>query len=114
MGDFVVDTGSATKSNPSATDRRARISTLSTGFIHRFAVSGCNGLALCKNAHRMFDQGLWTVTEGLEVAVADGGSTSRGRRACCCGRRLHLPRDAEAWSDPAHLDWHRRNVFAAG
>lgn len=25
----------------------------------------------------------------------------------------HLPRDQAAWPDPAHLDWHRRKVFAA-
>jgi putative restriction endonuclease len=77
-----------------------------------------NGLALCKNAHWMFDQGLWTVAENLEVEVAQEEFDESGPEGLLLlpyrGQRLHLPRDSATWPDPAHLDWHRRKVFAAG
>ncbi len=91
--------------------------------IHRFAESGNNdprnGLALCKNAHWMFDEGLWTLAGDLTVEVAAAAFAEAGpdglRLVPYHGRRLtHLPRDPAGWPDPAHLDWHRRNVFAAG
>jgi putative restriction endonuclease len=44
--------------------------------IHQFADSRNNdprnGLALCKNAHWLFDNGLWTVSDDYRVIVADG------------------------------------------
>ncbi len=91
--------------------------------IHRFADSGNNdprnGLALCKNAHWMFDEGLWTLADDLTVEVGDEKFAEAGpdglRLAPYCGRRLtHLPRDPACWPDPVHLDWHRRNVYALG
>ena len=91
--------------------------------IHRFADSGNNdprnGLALCKNAHWMFDEGLWTLADDLTVEVRDEKFAEGGpdglRLAPYRGRRLaHLPRDPACWPDPAHLDWHRREVFSAG
>jgi putative restriction endonuclease len=91
--------------------------------IHRFAESGNNdprnGLALSKNAHWMFDLGLWTPADDLTVEVAAGAFDEAGpeglRLAPYRGRRVaYLPRDPTDWPDPAHLAWHRRNVFAAG
>ena len=42
--------------------------------IHRYSVSRNNdprnGLALCRNAHWMFDTGLWTLTDQYTVVVA--------------------------------------------
>ena len=37
-----------------------------------------NGLALSKNAHWMFDEGLWSVDGGNRVVVADGGFVESG------------------------------------
>ncbi len=91
--------------------------------IHRFADSGNNdprnGLALCKNAHWLFDEGLWTLADDLTVDVRDEKFAEAGpgglRLAPYRGLQLaHLPRDPAAWPDPVHLDWHRRNVYAAG
>lgn len=88
--------------------------------IHRFADSGNNdprnGLALCKNAHWLFDQGLWTLADDLTVEVADEKFAEAGPDGLLLapyrGRRLaHLPRDAASWPDPVYLDWHRRNEF---
>jgi putative restriction endonuclease len=97
-------------------------SVVDAAHIHRFADSRNNdprnGLALCKNAHWMFDQGLWTVAENLEVEVAQEEFDESGPEGLLLlpyrGQRLHLPRDSATWPDPAHLDWHRRKVFAAG
>ena len=91
--------------------------------IHRFADSGNNdprnGLALSKNAHWMFDEGLWTLADDLTVEVVGEAFAEAGPDALLLsqyrGRRLaHLPRDPAVWPDPAHLDWHRRNVYDAG
>lgn len=91
--------------------------------IHRFADSGNNdprnGLALCKNAHWMFDLGLWTLTDDLKVEVADAAFAEAGpdglRLAPYRSLRLaHLPADPAGWPDRVHLDWHRKHVFEAG
>ena len=91
--------------------------------IHRFADSGNNdprnGLALCKNAHWMFDEGLWTLADDLTVDVRDEKFVEAGPDGSLLspfrGKRLvHLPRDPACWPDPVRLDWHRRVVFAAG
>src|SRR5204863_6868799 len=57
-----------------------RLMTLSAGtivdaaHIHQFARSRNNdlqnGLALCKNAHWLFDNGLWTIAEDYTILVA--------------------------------------------
>lgn len=98
-------------------------SVVDAAHIHRFADSGSNdprnGLALSKNAHWMFDEGLWTLADDLTVEVADAAFAEAGpdglRLLPYRGRRLaYLPRDPAVWPDPVHLGWHRRNAFAAG
>src|SRR5439155_13083268 len=50
--------------------------------IHQFADSRNNdprnGLALCKNAHWLFDNGLWTLTDEYKVIVAEGEFAEAG------------------------------------
>jgi putative restriction endonuclease len=85
--------------------------------IHQFADSRNNhprnGMALCKNAHWMFDQGLWSLTDDYSVVVAAGRFHESGDESLLLmamnGRRIHLPADKEYWPDPEHLDWHRAN-----
>lgn len=87
--------------------------------IHQFADSRNNdirnGLALCKNAHWLFDQGLWSLTDDYEVIVAQGQFAEAGPDqmllATYHGRRIHLPADQALWPNPAHLHWHRKNRF---
>lgn len=91
--------------------------------IHRFADSGNNdprnGLALSKNVHWMFDEGLWTLADDMTVEVDDEKFAEAGSNGLLLapyrGQRLaYLPRDPAVWPDPVHLDWHCRNVYDVG
>ena len=104
-----------------------RLMTVDTGsivdaaHIHQFADSGNNdvrnGLGLSKNAHWLFDNGLWTLNDECHVMVATGHfhEETLGQNAPLLasydGLRIHLPADESVWPHPEHLDWHRRNRF---
>jgi putative restriction endonuclease len=107
---------------------RHRLTTISRGslvdaaHIHQFADSRNddprNGIALSKNAHWMFDQGLWTITDECTVKVAhthfaedlpDGKPLSKFE-----GQRLALPEDVTLRPDPVYLAWHRKRRFLGG
>jgi len=75
-----------------------------------------NGIALCKNAHWTFDQGLWTVSDDYRVIVAVGHFAEAGPRegdllAGYHGNQLRLPKDMSLWPEPIHLAWHRKTSF---
>jgi len=77
-----------------------------------------NGIALSKNAHWTFDQGLWTVSDDYRIIVAVGQFAEAGPNednllASYHGRRLNLPEDRAHWPDPIHLAWHRKTRFKA-
>jgi putative restriction endonuclease len=103
-----------------------RLLTLSAGtivdaaHIHQFAKSQNdtvqNGLALCKNAHWLFDNGLWTISDDYTVQVAVGrfeeDSPNQTPLGAFHGRKLIvLPADRSLWPSPIHLAWHRKNKF---
>ena len=102
-----------------------RLTTITAGsvvdaaHIHEFSDSRNNdirnGLALCKNAHWSFDNGLWTVSDDHRVIVAVGKFTEEnpdGRRlADYHGQVLRLPADRDVWPSPLHLAWHRKSKF---
>ena len=83
--------------------------------IHQFADSRNNhpqnGIALCKNAHWLFDQGLWSVTDDYRVIVASDRFHESGNEAFLLsrvvGKCIHLPADRDYWPDKANLAWHR-------
>jgi putative restriction endonuclease len=87
--------------------------------IHRFADSRNNdprnGIALCKNAHWLFDLGLWTLGDDFQVRVASTKFSESGSGASLLksleGHKIHLPPNPELWPDPVHLAWHRTNRF---
>lgn len=87
--------------------------------IHRFSVSKnndrTNGIALCKNAHWLFDQGLWSIDENHLVVVAATAFEESGDAAYLLrnfhGRRLHLPSDSALWPNQSCIAWHRKNCF---
>jgi putative restriction endonuclease len=87
--------------------------------IHRFADSRNNdprnGIALCKNAHWLFDMGLWTLGDDFRVRVASTKFSESGAEALLLksfeGRAIVLPSSAKLWPDPVHLAWHRTNRF---
>jgi putative restriction endonuclease len=90
--------------------------------IHQFADSQNNhpqnGLALCKNAHWMFDAGLWSLDNDFRVVVAKNRFHEAGDAAFLlkrkAGQRVHLPDTHDYWPDKAHLAWHREHKFSAG
>jgi putative restriction endonuclease len=104
---------------------RHRLTTISSGsmidaaHIHQFADSRNNdprnGLALSKNAHWMFDQGLWTITDEYTVRVAKSQFTEdhpHGKPlAGYEGEALLLPADPTLRPDPTYLAWHRKKKF---
>ena len=87
--------------------------------IHRFSQSRNdspeNGLALSRDAHWMFDEGLWTVSDSHRIRVAREVFTEWGPEAEWLKARDEKPltfldgvilRPAKA-----HLAWHRENIF---
>ena len=97
---------------------------LEAAHIHAHARKGPdsaeNGLALTPTAHDLFDAGLWTIDDDLRIRVAKsdivesvlpGGS--HFKLSDLHGRRLSFAPQATLRPDPAHLAWHRREVFAS-
>ncbi len=83
--------------------------------IHQFARSGNNelqnGIALCKNAHWLFDCGLWSLDDDYRVIVAGErfheDSPDQKPLAAYAGKRIRLPKDEGLRPDRKHLTWHR-------
>jgi putative restriction endonuclease len=107
---------------------RHRLTTISRGsmvdaaHIHQFADSRNNdprnGIALSKNAHWMFDQGLWTITDEYRVKVAHAQFAEdypHGKSLSTFeGEPLLLPADVNLRPDPVYLAWHRKKKFLGG
>jgi putative restriction endonuclease len=97
------------------------VSIVDAAHIHQFADSRNNqlgnGIALSKNAHWLFDKGLWTISDDYRVIVASTRFIESGKPALLLesyhGTRLRLPEDRNLWPDPAHITWHRNKRFAA-
>ncbi|MDP2432602.1 MAG: HNH endonuclease [Pseudomonadota bacterium] len=88
--------------------------------IHQFSHSNnddiTNGMALCRNHHWAFDQGLWTLGGGFEVIVAADAFKEEAPNQTSLGayhsRRVDLSRLApEHRPMQKHLDWHRKNRY---
>ena len=102
-----------------------RITTLDGGsivdaaHIHQFADSQnddpCNGLALSKNAHWLFDRGLWSIDDEFRVIVAAGvfaeSCPDQTSLSEYHGERLRLPINEQLWPDRRHCRWHRKHRF---
>ena len=75
----------------------------------------CNGIALCKNAHWLFDNGLWTLSDEQQVLAAIGrfAEASPDQKSLAAYHRLKicLPSEPTLWPGPEYLDWHRRKKF---
>jgi putative restriction endonuclease len=85
--------------------------------IHQFADSRNNhprnGIALCKNAHWMFDEGLWSLDDDYRVIVDskrfDESGDDELLLSLKVNTRIHLPADSNYWPDKTHLTWHRKH-----
>lgn len=71
-----------------------------------------NGLSLCKNAHWLFDVGLWSLDNDYCVIVAgaafDEDSPDQTPLKQMVGRRIRLPREERHWPLKTNLAEHRR------
>jgi putative restriction endonuclease len=71
-----------------------------------------NGLALSRTLHWLFDRGLISVEENLDIIIAKGSLAERAEeRLISPERRLLVPMKAEFQPHPAYLKWHREHVF---
>jgi len=85
--------------------------------IHQFADSRNNhprnGIALCNNAHWMFDEGLWSLDDDYRVLIDPKRFDESGLDALLLATkadtRILLPADRNYWPDKAHLAWHRKH-----
>jgi putative restriction endonuclease len=85
--------------------------------IHQFADSRNNhprnGLALCKNAHWMFDEGLWSLDDDHRVLIDRKRFDESGADELLLSRkaktRIFLPADQNYWPDKNHIAWHRKH-----
>ena len=85
--------------------------------IHQFADSRNNhprnGIALCKNAHWVFDEGLWSLDDEYRVLVDmkrfDESGAEELLLSLKANSRILLPADPNYWPDKAHLAWHRKH-----
>lgn len=84
--------------------------------IHQFADSRNNhprnGIALCKNAHWMFDEGLWSLDDDYRVIIDPTRFDESGVNELLLSPKTNeqviLPADRNYWPDKAHLAWHRK------
>ncbi len=87
--------------------------------IHQFAKSQNddpqNRIALCKNAHWLFDCGLWTLDDDYRVLVADShfdeAYPTQESLLSFAGKRLMLPKQENCWPSIRNINWHRKHVF---
>src|ERR1700730_12969841 len=87
--------------------------------IHQFADSRNNdprnGLALSKNAHWLFDNGLWALTDDFKGIVAEEEFAEAGASHESLGayhrRTILLTADQTLRPNPIHSAWHRRKKF---
>lgn len=100
---------------------RYRLVTVSSGaivdaaHIHKFADSRnnhpANGIALCKNAHWLFDQGLWSLDDDLRVLVAHERFEEAGPASHLLREFEHKlimrPADPSLYPSRNCLAWHR-------
>lgn len=96
------------------------IALVEAAHIHQFSQSRnddiANGMALCRNHHWAFDQGLWTLGHDFDVIVAGDAFTEEAPNQLSLGayhsRRVDLSRLAvEHRPSQKHLDWHRKQKF---
>lgn len=96
------------------------IALVEAAHIHQFAQSKnddiTNGMALCRNHHWAFDQGLWSIDTSFEIVVACGKFAEQSPNQT--GLMSYQSKQLDlSWLQPEHrpsqknLDWHRRHKF---
>ncbi|MFY9260780.1 MAG: HNH endonuclease [Gallionella sp.] len=96
------------------------ITLVEAAHIHQFAQSKnddiTNGMALCRNHHWAFDQGLWSIDQSFEIVVACGKFAEQAPNQT--GLMTYQSKQLDfSWLLPEHrpsqknLDWHRQHKF---
>lgn len=70
-----------------------------------------NGLALSGTLHWMFDRGLVSVDDDFSILFATGGMPDAITRLLRENHKLAVPEWSEMCPHPAHLRYHRENIF---
>ena len=70
-----------------------------------------NGLALSGTIHWMFDRGLVSVDDDFTIWAASGHLPPAITRLFRADRKLVIPNRPEISPHPAHLRYHRENIF---
>ena len=69
-----------------------------------------NGILLCSDLHRAFDEGIWTLSDNLCVIVHD--RIKDGILMAYQGKKLAIPAENKAFQPFAgYVKWHRQNCF---
>jgi putative restriction endonuclease len=87
--------------------------------VHQFSESKNNdpnnGMALSKNAHWLFDAGLWSLDDNFCVLVASDAFTELSPNQTPLieyeGVNLRLPSDKRLWPSLSNVRWHRKMRF---
>lgn len=71
-----------------------------------------NGLSLCSLHHKLFDRGVFTISDEFRVEVSDlVNSTGKHVVLDYDGCKISLPRSSDRDPDPEYLNWHKLEVF---
>ena len=73
-----------------------------------------NGIALCPNLHRAFDNGLVSVDQDYRVLVSAQVIEDQAhpyRLSILRGRKIILPEENHRWPSRENLEWHRKEKF---
>jgi putative restriction endonuclease len=99
------------------------ITLVEAAHIHQFAQSKnddiTNGIALCRNHHWAFDQGLWTLGADFDVIVAKDAffEESPNQIPLSAHHSRHIDFsgfDIKHRPIKEHFNWHRKHIFRAG
>jgi putative restriction endonuclease len=73
-----------------------------------------NGLALCALHHKLFDRGVFTLTDSLKIQVserANGVGIFDHLVLAFNGQGIHLPQRRSYYPEDEFIGWHTREVF---
>jgi putative restriction endonuclease len=73
-----------------------------------------NGLALCTMHHKLFDRGVFTLSEKMDVIVSEIANGSRGFQEWVVayhGRSIRPPQNPNYYPTETVIAWHVREVF---
>ena len=77
-----------------------------------------NGMALCSLHHKLFDRGVFTLSDQLAIKVSEQVNiTSAGFEEWLAqfdGRDIYFPSELTCYPDEAYVQWHAEQVFKGG